>query len=117
MYECACVYVHVCVCMMYVRVYRVVSVCVYLHCVACARMRLPSCALRAPAGIGSDGNKRHRFGFPGPFHFVPPHRFPAAAFSPYCSPLFSPAHERESCVLILSQGFPLGVSSHEKKRE
>lgn len=100
---CACVQVRVCV-----RLSALRSVCAHAPAV---------CALRAPAAIGSDGNKRHRFGFPGPFHFVPPHRFPAAAFSPYCSPLFSPARERESCVLIPSQGFPLGVSSHEKKKE
>lgn len=95
---------------MYVSVYRRV----YLHCVACVCMRLLSCAVRAPAVTGSDGNKRHHFGLLGPFRFVPPHRCPGAAFSSYCSP-FSSAHGRESYVLIPSQAFPLGVSSQENK--
>lgn len=98
MHVCACVQVSVCVCL-------------YLHCLACVRLRLVSCVVHAPAVIGSDGNKRQ------PFHSVPPHRFPGAAFSPYCFPLLSPAPEWESCVLIPSQAFPLGVSSQEKKKE
>ena len=111
---CACmsVCIHVCAC-----VQVSVCVCLYLHCLACVRLRLVSCVVHAPAVIGSDGNKRHRFGLPGPFHSVPPHRFPGAAFSPYCFPLLSPAPEWESCVLIPSQAFPLGVSSQEKKKE
>lgn len=94
MYECVCM--HVCAC---------VQVCV---------SALHSMCVHVPAVIGSDGNKCHRFGLLGPFRFVPPHRFPGAAFSPCCSP-FSPAHGRESCVLIPSQAFPLGVSSQENK--